>query len=179
MSGRQSCWCLFCQLNTMGRGNLKWGITSIGLAYEHVCGAFSWFLIDVGRPSPLWVVLSLGRWALKAWKWTTLPRMLHIGCVEHMWGGRTGKVIGLFFQIPWHVKIIVFYNCDIWGKFRNYATDESKFFLCLFILRFSLVTLSLDCHQKNCLTLSSGHTSRPTFYGSLRDSSRARHCLCA
>lgn len=45
-----------------GRGNLNWWLTSIGLAYKLVRGAFPWSLVD-GGPSPLWAVASLGRWS--------------------------------------------------------------------------------------------------------------------
>jgi hypothetical protein len=51
------------------RGNLNLGITLIRLPSEEVCGASSWLLIDVGRPSSLWYY-ALGRWACsveKSW----------------------------------------------------------------------------------------------------------------
>lgn len=34
--------------NHLGRGNFTWGVSSIALAYTHVCEAFSWLLIYVG-----------------------------------------------------------------------------------------------------------------------------------
>lgn len=54
----------FCQLDTNCshlRRNLKWCAASIRLAYEPVCGTFSWVIIDMGEPSPLWVVPGLAR----------------------------------------------------------------------------------------------------------------------
>lgn len=39
------------------------GGSSIRLACVHVCGVFSWLMVDPGGLIPLWVVLSLGRWA--------------------------------------------------------------------------------------------------------------------
>lgn len=48
----------FCQLdrnlNTSGEREPQLAIDSIGVACGNVCGGFSWLLIDVGGPSPLW-----------------------------------------------------------------------------------------------------------------------------
>lgn len=40
---------------------LRTDLQQIGLC--RVCGAFYWLLINTGRPSPLWVMASLSRWA--------------------------------------------------------------------------------------------------------------------
>jgi hypothetical protein len=47
----------------LGRDNLNYKNASIRLAYRQACGALSWLMTDVGGPSPLWVVPSLGRWS--------------------------------------------------------------------------------------------------------------------
>ena len=41
-------------------------IASPGYACEQVCGVFSWLMIDVGGPSLLWVVPTLGLVVLSA-----------------------------------------------------------------------------------------------------------------
>lgn len=43
-------WHHYCHL---GKRNVNWGTTSIILAYGHVCGAFSWFVL-VSECVPLW-----------------------------------------------------------------------------------------------------------------------------
>lgn len=48
----------------MGRVNHNHTTASIGLA----CGNFSSLLIDVGDPSPVWTVSSLGKWAQAAFR---------------------------------------------------------------------------------------------------------------
>lgn len=52
---------LGCPLDTPGKRELKWAITSINHAYGHVCGLSSWFLI-IGGPGSLWPAPPLGKW---------------------------------------------------------------------------------------------------------------------
>lgn len=55
------CWSGFCQVDTSWRReNLTWENALIRLCCRHPCGAFSWLVIDVEGPSPLWAVPSLG-----------------------------------------------------------------------------------------------------------------------
>lgn len=45
-------------------GSLSWGIFQIKLAHGYVCWGLSWWLIDVGKPSPVWVALFPGKMVL-------------------------------------------------------------------------------------------------------------------
>ena len=92
----QLCWPVFCQLDIswshLGRQNLNWENASIRLACRQVWRAFSWLKIDVGEPSPLWVVKPLSKWS-----WVILkskPRfsvVVSICCKEKVlwWGVNT------------------------------------------------------------------------------------------
>lgn len=40
-----------------------WGVALMGLACVHICGAFPWFLINIGESSTVWAVPALDRWA--------------------------------------------------------------------------------------------------------------------
>lgn len=55
-------WLVLCQLDTshLGRETLNWKTTFLRLACRQVSSAFSESVIGVGRPSPLWLVPSLG-----------------------------------------------------------------------------------------------------------------------
>ena len=52
---------LFCFKSTWHKlesteGNFSWTNTSMRLAHRQACAMLSWLMIDVGEPSPLWVV---------------------------------------------------------------------------------------------------------------------------
>jgi hypothetical protein len=63
---------VFCQRDQsqghLGIGNLNWENASITLAYWQACGVLSCLMMDVGKDSPLEMVLHPGRWIWSVWK---------------------------------------------------------------------------------------------------------------
>lgn len=84
-------------------GSLSWEIASTSLACQHVCGAFSWLLVDIGR---LWLVSPLGRRS-----WTVYESWLSRSETMRQWAAfLEGFCCKLLSRVlPWHPS---FMDCD-------------------------------------------------------------------
>lgn len=52
--------------------------------------------------------------------------------MEHMGGGGWKSHWTMFFWVLWHVKITVFYNCDIWDNYKLCNWRTESFNVCSF-----------------------------------------------
>lgn len=111
---------------SLGRGNLKERQLKNfpdPLARGHVCEAFSYFLIDIGGPSPQWAVSTLGRWAWAAWESSAEQAREASQKADSLHGFR-------YSLLPWHPTLGYLNNGQQLGKWSKFFLSQVDFGQC-------------------------------------------------